>query len=110
MTVTQQPIPEPGQGEVLVRLKLRPVNPAGVAAPAARSPERMCPDLAASDASEAGHAHVLAACLPLHGSVQRKVCLPLTESDALPACLPTDLFSVQGVYPGGRARRLYDLV
>lgn len=29
VTVAQQPIPEPGQGEVLVRLKLRPVNPAG---------------------------------------------------------------------------------
>ena len=26
--VVQAPIPEPGQGEVLVRLRLRPVNPA----------------------------------------------------------------------------------
>jgi hypothetical protein len=28
VTVTQGPVPEPGQGQVLVRLQLRPVNPA----------------------------------------------------------------------------------
>jgi hypothetical protein len=79
MSVEEGPVPVPGEGEVLVKLTLRPVNPAG---------EHGC-------STEHAQCHIL------HTSPEVDRSTSPTQQTNISFCtVNADIFSLMGVYPG----------